>query len=190
MGVRLDHGDDDLNETARDQRHAVHRRDAGAADHLHDRGAAGDRRHRGRSAGRQCRAQPRPDKPLFLTLKADLSLALGNDAVARGALGAALDAATGGDKQQRVFLRADKAVPYGDLMALMNELRSAGYLHVALVGLEAPTKRRAPMRRAVLGHAGALGGLFYAGARPPCRRRRRAAGALARQRRSRWPMRR
>jgi biopolymer transport protein ExbD len=28
-------------------------------------------------------------------------------------------------------------VPYGELMALMNELRGAGYLHVALVGLEA-----------------------------------------------------
>ena len=80
---------------------------------------------------------PRPDKPLFLTLKADLSISLGDDAVARGALAAALDAATGGDKTQRVFLRADKAVPYGDLMTLMNELRDAGYLHVALVGLEA-----------------------------------------------------
>ena len=80
---------------------------------------------------------PRPDKPLFLTLKADLTVDLGNDAVNRAGLAAALDQATGGDKEQRVFLRADKAVPYGDLMALMNELRGAGYLHVALVGLEA-----------------------------------------------------
>jgi len=44
--------------------------------------------------------------------------------------------ATASDKQQRVFLRADKTVPYGDLMALMNDLHSAGYLHVALVALE------------------------------------------------------
>jgi biopolymer transport protein ExbD len=80
---------------------------------------------------------PRPDKSLFLTLKADLGLTLDNDAIARGGLASALDAATGGDKEQRVFLRADKAVPYGDLIALMNDLRSAGYLHVALVGLEA-----------------------------------------------------
>ena len=36
-----------------------------------------------------------------------------------------------------MFLRADKTVAYGDLMALMNELRTAGYLHVALVGIEA-----------------------------------------------------
>jgi biopolymer transport protein ExbD len=80
---------------------------------------------------------PRPDKPLFLTLKADLGIDLDNAAVNRAALAAALDKASGGDRQQRVFLRADKAVSYGDLMALMNELRSAGYLHVALVGLEA-----------------------------------------------------
>lgn len=80
---------------------------------------------------------PRPDKPLFLTLKSDLSVTLGNDAVARAGLAAALDKATGGDKQQRVFLRADKTVPYGELMTMMNELRNAGYLHIALVGLEA-----------------------------------------------------
>jgi biopolymer transport protein ExbD len=80
---------------------------------------------------------PRPDKPLFLTLKSDLSVSLDNDTVNRAGLSAALDQATSGDKQQRVFLRADKTVPYGELMALMNDLRSAGYLHVALVGLEA-----------------------------------------------------
>ena len=79
----------------------------------------------------------RPDKPLVVTLKSDLSLMVDNDAVARGALGSALARASAGAKEQRVFLRADKTVPYGDLMTLMNELRSAGYLHVALVGLEA-----------------------------------------------------
>ena len=79
----------------------------------------------------------RPDKPLFLTLKSDLSLALDNDAIDRTSLAAALDRATTGDRQQRLFLHADKTVPYGDLMTLMNELRAAGYLHVALVGLEA-----------------------------------------------------
>lgn len=80
---------------------------------------------------------PRPDKPVFLTLKSDLSIALDNDTIARPALNTSLDRATAGDKQQRVFLRADKTVPYGELMMLMNELRTAGYLHIALVGLEA-----------------------------------------------------
>lgn len=80
--------------------------------------------------------QSRPDKPLFLSVKRDLTLALGDDPVARPSLGPALDGLTGADRQQRVFVRADKAVPYGDVMEVMNLLRSAGYLKVALVGLE------------------------------------------------------
>jgi biopolymer transport protein ExbD len=85
--------------------------------------------------------QPRPDKPLFLTVKADHTLALGDTPVAGEALAAALDGASGGDKEQRVFLRADKLVEYGELMVTMNRLRAAGYLKVALVGLEAaPTQ--------------------------------------------------
>jgi biopolymer transport protein ExbD len=85
--------------------------------------------------------QPRPDKPVFLTVKSDLTLALGDDAIARAELSAALDRATGGDRDQRVFLRADKTVAYGDLMQVMNELRASGYLKVALVGLEAAQRR-------------------------------------------------
>ncbi len=81
--------------------------------------------------------QPRPDKPLFLTLRPDLSLALGDAVVSRDALPGALDQATRGDRDTRIFLRADKAVPYGELMAAMNLLRGAGFLKVALVGLDA-----------------------------------------------------
>ncbi len=81
--------------------------------------------------------QQRPDEPLYLTVKNDLSLAFGNDAIARENLQAALDRHTGSDREQRVFLRADKAVAYGDLMEVMNLLREAGYLKIALVGLEA-----------------------------------------------------
>jgi biopolymer transport protein ExbD len=83
-------------------------------------------------------AQPRPDKPIFLTIKADHTLALGDAAIAEGDLGGAIDAVSGHDKEQRVFLRADKQVDYGELMQTMNLLRAAGYLKVALVGLEAP----------------------------------------------------
>ncbi|MGP0092736.1 MAG: TonB system transport protein ExbD [Xanthobacteraceae bacterium] len=85
--------------------------------------------------------QPRPDKPLFLTVKSDLTLAVGDDPIARADLSAALNQVTGGDKEQRVFLRADKTVAYGDLMQVMNELRATGYLKVALVGLEANVAR-------------------------------------------------
>jgi biopolymer transport protein ExbD len=80
--------------------------------------------------------QPRPDKPLFLTVKADLSLALGDAPVPRDSLAATLGQSTGGDKQTRIFLRADKVVPYGDLMEVMNLLRDAGFLKIALVGVD------------------------------------------------------
>src|ERR1700722_17658283 len=69
------------------------------------------------------------------TVKADLTLALGDDPVERPALGPALDGITGGNHDTRIFLRADKTVPYGEVMAVMNLLRTAGYLKVALVGL-------------------------------------------------------
>jgi len=80
--------------------------------------------------------QPRPEKPVFLTVKPDLSLTIGDDVVSRNALAPALEAATAGNHDQRIFLRADKVVSYGDLMAVMNALRSAGYLKVALVGMQ------------------------------------------------------
>ena len=80
--------------------------------------------------------QPRPDKPVYLTVKPDLSLAIGDAPVAREQLSAALEQMTQGDKQTRIFLRADKVVPYGELMEVMNLLRAAGFLKVALVGLE------------------------------------------------------
>jgi biopolymer transport protein ExbD len=80
--------------------------------------------------------QPRPDKPIYLTVKPDLGLALGDAPVARDALAATLDDAANGDKDTRIFLRVDKVVPYGDVMEVMNLLRAAGFLKVALVGLE------------------------------------------------------
>jgi len=80
--------------------------------------------------------QPRPDRPLYLTVKADLTLALGDDSVSRDLSPGTLDAAAKGDKGTRIFLRADKAVPHGEVMEVMNLLRAAGYLKVALVGLE------------------------------------------------------
>jgi biopolymer transport protein ExbD len=80
--------------------------------------------------------QQRPSKPVYLTLKPDLTLAIGDDPVPRDQLAAALDAATNGNRDERIFVRADRVVPYGEVMRVMNELRAAHYLKVALVGLE------------------------------------------------------
>jgi biopolymer transport protein ExbD len=81
--------------------------------------------------------QPRPDKPVYLSVKPDLTLAIGEQTTARNALAQGLREATQGNKDERIFLRADKAVSYGEVRAVMNLLRDAGYLKVALVGLDA-----------------------------------------------------
>ncbi|MBB4955429.1 biopolymer transport protein ExbD [Agrobacterium vitis] len=78
----------------------------------------------------------RPDEPIYLTLKQDLSLSLGNDVISRDNLPSALEQVAKGNKDTRIFLRADKTVGYGEFMTVMNLLRDAGYLKIALVGLE------------------------------------------------------
>ena len=82
--------------------------------------------------------QPRPDKPIFLTVRRDLTLAIGEQTVSRESLAAGLGAVTKGDTDTRIFLRADQDVAYGALMEVMNLMRRAGYLKIALVGLEKP----------------------------------------------------
>ena len=86
--------------------------------------------------GSAAQPQDRPDEPLWLSLGLNRQLSLGNEAIPAGGLAAALDAATGGDREQAVFFRADKDIPYGELMGVLDELRGAGYLKVALVGLD------------------------------------------------------
>ena len=84
---------------------------------------------------------PRPEKPVFLSVKADQSLYVGDDKVERTQLGQILDAKTRGNKDTTIFFQADKGVDYGDLMEVMNTLRGAGYLKVGLVGLETAAKQ-------------------------------------------------
>jgi biopolymer transport protein ExbD len=85
--------------------------------------------------------QPRPDRPVFVTVKDDGTIAVGESVVAREALGGALDQATNNHRDETIFIRADKSLVYGELMEVMNGLRDAGYLKLALVGLEAPSAR-------------------------------------------------
>lgn len=82
------------------------------------------------------RPQPRPQKPVFVTVQKDLSLLVGEQATGMVDLGQKLDVETQLDREQRIFVRADQAVSYGDLTRVMNAMRAAGYLKLALVGLE------------------------------------------------------
>ena len=80
--------------------------------------------------------QKKPDKPTYVTIKSDLAVAIGETPVKRVDLVRTLDSGADGNKDRRIFLRADRAVPYGDMMDVLELLRAGGYLKVALVALE------------------------------------------------------
>ncbi len=80
--------------------------------------------------------QKKPDKPTYLTIKGDLSLALGETPVKRRDLIQTLESSSDPDKERRLFLRADRSVPYGEMMDVLELLRSGGFLKVSLVALE------------------------------------------------------
>jgi biopolymer transport protein ExbD len=84
--------------------------------------------------------QKKPDKPTYITIKSDLSVAIGEAQVKRVDLVHSLDAADP-DKDRFIFLRADRAVPYGEMMDVLEILRAGGYAKIKLVALEgvAPT---------------------------------------------------
>ncbi len=80
--------------------------------------------------------QKKPDKPTYISIKSDLQVALGETPVRRLDLTRSLDAEDS-NKDRRIFLRADKSVPYGEMMSVLELLRRGGYAKVSLVALEA-----------------------------------------------------
>jgi biopolymer transport protein ExbD len=86
--------------------------------------------------GSSAPAVDRPQDPLWLTLTVDRTLMIDDTPVIQEALATTLDTRTGSQRDTPVFLRADRSVDYGALMQVLDRLRAAGYLKVALVGLE------------------------------------------------------
>jgi biopolymer transport protein ExbD len=81
-------------------------------------------------------AQKKPDKPTYVSIKPDLAVAIGETQVKRVDLVRSLDAMTDASKDRFLFLRADRAVPYGELMDVLEILRAGGYSKIKLVALE------------------------------------------------------
>ena len=84
--------------------------------------------------------QPRPEKPVFLTVKEDNQLLVGEQEVTKETLAQILDQTTESNKETTIFFQADKTVDYETLMGIMDALRKAGYLKVGLVGMESAEK--------------------------------------------------
>ncbi|KRR09959.1 biopolymer transporter [Bradyrhizobium jicamae] len=90
--------------------------------------------------------QKKPDKPTYVSIKPDLSVAIGEDMVKRVDLVRSLDAMPDASKERYIFLRADRAVPYGELMNVLEILRAGGYSKLKLVALEGvPDAAAAPV---------------------------------------------
>ena len=81
-------------------------------------------------------AQKKPDKPTYVSIKPDLAVAIGETLVKRVDLVRSLDAMADAGKDRFIFLRADRAVPYGELMDVLEILRAGGYFKIKLVALE------------------------------------------------------
>jgi TonB system transport protein ExbD (group 1) len=80
---------------------------------------------------------PNPAEPIFVSLQKDGKLYLGDDIVTLATLPALIEAKSGGDKEERIFVRADQELMYGRLMELINTLQDAGYYRVGLVAEDA-----------------------------------------------------
>jgi biopolymer transport protein ExbD len=78
----------------------------------------------------------KPDNPIYVTIKSDLVVAVGDTPVKRADLVRSLEGTPEG-REQRIFLRADRGVPYGELMDVLELLRVGGFSKIALVALEA-----------------------------------------------------
>ncbi|RYM70453.1 TonB system transport protein ExbD [Serratia liquefaciens] len=80
-------------------------------------------------------ATPSPQEPINISLRDDLSFYIGDNEVKKEDLINQINITTKNNKEIRLFIRADKNVPYDNFVQLINMLRENGYLKVALVGL-------------------------------------------------------
>ena len=78
----------------------------------------------------------KPPKTIYLSIKKDGRVFVGDNASDLDTLGADLKAAVGGANPatERIFIRGDQDLPYMDFMAVMNKLQDTGFYSVALVG--------------------------------------------------------
>jgi biopolymer transport protein ExbD len=77
-----------------------------------------------------------PPKPVYISIKKDGRVFIGDNASDIDTLGDDLKAAVGArdPAKERIFIRGDEEVLYQDFMAVMNKLQDNGFYSVALVG--------------------------------------------------------
>jgi biopolymer transport protein ExbD len=80
-----------------------------------------------------------PPKPVYISLQSNARIFIQDNATDLSALGDDLRSQLGESRnptKERIFIRADRDVLYGDFMGVMNMLQDNGFYSVALVGEE------------------------------------------------------
>ena len=77
-----------------------------------------------------------PPKPVYISIQSGGSIYLGDTPTDVADLGENLRSTIGqrNPEKERIFIRADKDVLYGDFMGVMNMLQDNGFYSVALIG--------------------------------------------------------
>jgi len=74
-----------------------------------------------------------PRQPVIITIAKDGKLYVGRDEVSRATLTAAVRAKLGDDQNRQIYVRGDRDVIYGDIVAVMDQLALNGLVKMALV---------------------------------------------------------
>ena len=77
-----------------------------------------------------------PKLPTYVSLQKGGALYIGDRPTSLATLGGDLSGVIGGadPQKERIYVRADKGVPYGDFMAVVTRLEASGYRAIGLVG--------------------------------------------------------
>ena len=79
---------------------------------------------------------PNPKDPVYVSVQKSGKVYLGDYETTLSDLGDKMMQRTGGDRENRIMIRADKESVYGNVMRVMNVLQDYGFYKVALVAEE------------------------------------------------------
>jgi biopolymer transport protein TolR len=80
-----------------------------------------------------------PQKPMVISISADQAIYIRDEQVTREGLIPRLTALRKAEGDAVAYVRADKAIPYGEVMAVLGEVASAGYTRISLLSEQKPS---------------------------------------------------
>ena len=79
---------------------------------------------------------PNPIKPIYVTIKSDLAVAVQENPARRVDLVTTLDGIGDGSKDRPIALRVDRGVPFGEFFDVLEILRNGGYSKLKVQALQ------------------------------------------------------